>query len=331
MSDGLAPETIAAATEPLFAVSLDRPFGFNLDAAFVAVYKLIFGKHPDTFSFEVGVTPFSTLNEVVFTCVLYLTVIFGGQYIMKNRAPISFPLLSKIHNVILSAGSGILLLLFIEQLLGSTMRNGLFWAFCSNDAWTTRLELLYYINYLFKYYELIDTVFLVLKKKPLEFLHYYHHSLTMVLCYTQLLGKTAVSWVPITLNLTVHVLMYYYYFLASCGIRVWWKKYLTTMQITQFIIDLAVITSALTPTLPLPTGHISPIWAPVPVPRLQRYGACYSSHRTWFFSSSSTAIPISNKSVVGLTLRQRRRSKAGFIRNNILRLLQAVGNWPSNK
>lgn len=74
-----------------------------------------------------------------------------------------------------------------------------------------------------------------------EFLHYYHHSLTMVLCYTQLNGQTTVSWVPITLNLMVHVLMYYYYFRTAAGAKIWWKKYLTTLQITQFIIDLGIV------------------------------------------------------------------------------------------
>jgi len=76
-----------------------------------------------------------------------------------------------------------------------------------------------------------------------EFLHVFHHSATALLCYSQLNGRTSISWAVIVLNLAVHVVMYYYYYATAGGAKIWWKKYLTSMQITQFVIDLALVYS----------------------------------------------------------------------------------------
>ncbi|CAM0139649.1 Fatty acyl-CoA elongase/Polyunsaturated fatty acid specific elongation enzyme [Umbelopsis sp. WA50703] len=230
-----------AAQQVLDKFSLDTPFGVALWPIFDKVYTAATGKSANSFAFIEGVTPLSTQREVLISCVTYLVVIFGGQYLLRSASAFKFKLLFQIHNLLLTLVSLSLLLLLIEQLLPIIVKNGVLHAVCSTEGWTQRLELLYYLNYLVKYWELADTVFLVVKKKKLEFLHYFHHSMTMVLCYTQLVGRTTVSWVPIVLNLTVHVAMYWYYFQTSRGLRIWWKKYLTTMQICQFLIDLVVI------------------------------------------------------------------------------------------
>ncbi|KAK4694864.1 hypothetical protein P7C70_g8661, partial [Phenoliferia sp. Uapishka_3] len=167
-----------------------------------------------------------------------------------------------LHNFLLSTGSGLLLLCMAEELIPVIAREGIYGSICSTTAWTPRLEQLYIINYYFKCgfkdWELVDTLFLVAKKKPLKFLHYFHHSNTALLCFVQLNGRTSVSWVPITINLAVHVLMYYYYFATAAGRTIAWKKYITTMQISQFVVDLLVVyfasynlfASRFAPTLP---------------------------------------------------------------------------------
>ncbi|KAK6859847.1 hypothetical protein PG990_012849 [Apiospora arundinis] len=209
--------------------------------AFDKVWTSVTGYRADEFRFVEGKTAFSTWPEVFGMIILYVIVVFGGREFMRNRQPLKLNGLFKIHNLFLTLLSGGLLLLFIEQLAPQLWRDGLYENICGADGWTKPLVTLYYLNYLTKYVELIDTVFLMVKKKPLTFLHTYHHPATALLCFTQLSGNTSVSWVPITLNLTVHVVMYWYYFQTARGIKVWWKEWITRLQIAQFVIDLGFI------------------------------------------------------------------------------------------
>ncbi|KYN23397.1 hypothetical protein ALC57_04271 [Trachymyrmex cornetzi] len=100
-----------------------------------------------------------------------------------------------------------------------------------------------YLYFMCKLIELLDTAFFVLRKKDrqITFLHLYHHSL-MPIC----------SWIGVkfvagghptllgVINSFVHVFMYTYYMLTAFGPHMqkylWWKKYLTILQIVQFMI-----------------------------------------------------------------------------------------------
>ncbi|KAJ5586742.1 uncharacterized protein N7459_002507 [Penicillium hispanicum] len=222
--------------------TIDRPFGIHLWPIFDKAYEYLMGYPASEFKFVEGVTAMSTFKETAALMVTYYVVIFGGREVMKNFPAFKLNTLFMIHNLFLTIVSGILLVLFIEQLLPTIWHHGVFYSICDHrGGWTQPLIMLYYLNYLNKYVEFIDTVFLVLKKKPLTFLHTYHHGATALLCYTQLIGLTAVQWVPITINLLVHVVMYWYYFQSARGIRIWWKKYITMLQILQFVIDVGFI------------------------------------------------------------------------------------------
>jgi fatty acid elongase 3 len=210
---------LAAASFLPYATSLPK----GRDTAFIAptiikvdpwsvfdkAFTTVMGYPADDFSFVEGETPMSTFRETAAFIATYYLVIFGGREIMRNRPAMKLNNLFIIHNFYLTAISGGLLLLFAQQLIPGLWKNGLFDGVCGGTGWSQPLLVLYYLNYLTKYLELLDTVFLVLKKKPLTFLHTYHHGATALLCYTQLVGQTSVSWVPITLNLGVHVVMYW--------------------------------------------------------------------------------------------------------------------------
>lgn len=219
------------------------PASIPLDpwSVFDTVWTAGMGYPAQDFKFNPGVTPMSTFRETAAWITTYYVVIFGGRELMRNRPAFKLHTAFIIHNWYLTMISGALLTLFVQQLAPTIWKHGLFENVCGASGWTKPLAVLYYLNYLTKYLELLDTVFLVLKKKPLTFLHTYHHGATALLCYTQLVGETSVSWVPITLNLTVHVVMYWYYYQSARGIRVWWKKFITMLQISQFVLDLGRI------------------------------------------------------------------------------------------
>lgn len=110
-----------------------------------------------------------------------------------------------------------------------------------------------------KIIELLDTVFFILRKKQnqVTFLHVYHHSTTAIFswCYLKLLpGEQGI--VVGFLNSVVHIIMYSYYFIAALGSKyrkyLWWKKYMTWVQLLQFGIMLfyLILTLAIDCRLP---------------------------------------------------------------------------------
>ena len=74
----------------------------------------------------------------------------------------------------------------------------------------------------------------------MTFLHVYHHAVMPLYSWMM------VRWLPGGheilagyINFAVHVVMYAYYFLSALGPKVqpylWWKKYLTALQLVQFV------------------------------------------------------------------------------------------------
>jgi fatty acid elongase 3 len=91
-----------------------------------------------------------------------------------------------------------------------------------------------YIFHLSKYYELFDTLLLVVKRKELLTLHVYHHFAMIWVTWSWLVDDFYVGgWWCVFVNSIVHSIMYYYYFITANGTRVSWKYLLTAGQIVQ--------------------------------------------------------------------------------------------------
>ncbi len=106
--------------------------------------------------------------------------------------------------------------------------------------------------YVIKGVELLDTAFFVVRGKfeHITFLHVYHHSTMFCLWWIgvkYVAGGSAVFGAMI--NCGVHVVMYTYYTLAALGPGykryLWWKRYLTAMQMVQFVAAIVMGVNAI--------------------------------------------------------------------------------------
>ena len=186
--------------------------------------------------------PWSLISIILFYLAFILVI--GPNY-MRNRKP--FDLKGPVfwYNVSMVTLNGYMFI------------HGLFLTNFGLDAWgcqtvdTTlkgesveRIKLT--VGYLFftsKIIELFDTVIFVLRKKKTQVtpLHVIHHSLVPILMWVGFKlspGGNAVFF-PLV-NALIHTIMYAYYALSTFGpwIRpyLWWKKYLTRIQMIQFVL-----------------------------------------------------------------------------------------------
>lgn len=56
---------------------------------------------------------------------------------MRSRQPMKLTFLFQLHNVALSSGSLLLLLLMVEEILPIIRDRGLFYSICGPEAWTS--------------------------------------------------------------------------------------------------------------------------------------------------------------------------------------------------
>jgi len=207
--------------------------------------------YPSEFKYVSGETPMTHWSYPVVIGAAYMTTILGLRAIM-NKAPnrIEARWFAAVHNWNMWAVSVACFFGITYGTLKLAWGYGVEGLFCDSKRESAGHGTLYfwlYIFFLSKFYELLDTVFIVLRKAPLRFLHFYHHSMTFFLCWVCLEYSIPVQWIATSLNAFVHIPMYWYYFIMVVKPKqnVWWKRYITTIQIIQFIVVLIVHSSAI--------------------------------------------------------------------------------------
>ncbi|XP_023718136.1 elongation of very long chain fatty acids protein AAEL008004 [Cryptotermes secundus] len=179
---------------------------------------------------------------VLFIGISYLYFVKSlGPCLMKNRPAFNLDRTIRMYNLV-----QIILCAFLFKMLYDLEWGRKYRIFCEPLDYTSPRGLhaakLMYMYFLLKVFDLCDTVFFVLRKKSnqVTFLHVYHHIMMLFTVWA------ATKFVPgghgemvVYVNSFVHVVMYSYYFMTSMWPQyrnnLWWKKYITQLQMIQFV------------------------------------------------------------------------------------------------
>nr|XP_002122915.1 elongation of very long chain fatty acids protein 7-like [Ciona intestinalis] len=180
----------------------------------------------------------------VCSTLLYLfIVIFAGPRYMKNRKAFDLRKAIVVYNLTMVVVSAWM----VYEFLAAGWATG-YSLTCQKVDYSTspkglRMLRVCYVYWLSKHVEFLDTYFFIARKKTqqITFLHVFHHT---IMAYTWWYGvKFAAGGLGTfhaPLNSFVHVIMYFYYGMAALGPTyrkyIWWKKYVTAIQLIQFVI-----------------------------------------------------------------------------------------------
>ena len=166
---------------------------------------------------------------------IYLILIFGGKYLMKDRPPFTIRPALTIWNTFLAIFSTLGAARTIPETVFVLQNYGWKYSICNASYYDGTTLLWTYLFGLSKLIELGDTIFIVLRKQNLIFLHWYHHITVLIYAwyiYSRYLGTGRYL---IIMNFSVHAIMYSYYALKSLRIKVpkVISMCITTLQISQ--------------------------------------------------------------------------------------------------
>ncbi|CAL8125838.1 unnamed protein product [Orchesella dallaii] len=179
----------------------------------------------------------------LYASLFYLCLIFSGRRWMRHRKPYNLRLPLLIWNFVLASFSiyGFTRVFpEIRYLWG--IKNGVHTSICFRDAHNMATVFWGWWCTLSKMVELGDTFFIVLRKQPLIFLHWYHHITVMVYCWFTYEEYDPALKLFMGMNFFVHGIMYTYYALRAAGIKVprGFAMVITTLQIAQMIAGVAI-------------------------------------------------------------------------------------------
>ncbi len=178
------------------------------------------------------------------SCSLYLILVWSGKKWMDKRPPFGLRLPLLVWNVFLAVFSTIGAVIEVPSLVNNVRENGLDYTLCNSETEKVPLLALFALLFVFsKVIEFGDTLFVVLRKTPLNFLHWYHHVTVCLFSWHSLAIRSAPAHWYCAMNYAVHSIMYSYYIVKSSGIRMpsVVAQSVTLLQLIQFVAGFGVV------------------------------------------------------------------------------------------
>lgn len=175
---------------------------------------------------------------------IYMILIFGGQNYMQGRPRFELRRVLAGWNILLALFSIIGTIRTLPEIVHVLSEYGFQYSVC-NPSYVEQTKVSGFWTWMFilsKVPELGDTVFIVLRKQPLIFLHWYHHVSVLVYAWYSFAGQIAPARWFIVMNYTVHSFMYSYYALKAMRFSIPRpvSMVITTAQLAQMGIGLYV-------------------------------------------------------------------------------------------
>ncbi|NXB76756.1 ELOV6 protein, partial [Donacobius atricapilla] len=153
--------------------------------------------------------------------VIYFILVFGIQHFMKERRPFNLRAPLVLWSFSLTLFSFIAAWRIWKQMTFLLLTKGFKQSVCSKSFYIHPVSKLWiYLFAMSKLVEMGDTLFIVLRKKKLIFVHWYHHLLTMIISWYGYKSMTIGMGWNAALNLVIHCATYSYYTVTAMGIRV---------------------------------------------------------------------------------------------------------------
>lgn len=200
---------------------------------------------PRTRDYPVVMNPLFVFPLTIF--YVYFVKVLGPRW-MRNREPFQIINIVRVYNLAMVLLNARFCYIVIYHAYYPRKRYSLW---CQGVTGKMDDELAYYYKtgwwyVAVRYADFLDTVFFVLRKKfnQITHLHVIHHVIIAVNAWFWVLfapeGQAALG---LAINAGVHTVMYSYYLLATLGPAIqkylWWKKYLTRIQIIQNVVFMS--------------------------------------------------------------------------------------------